>query len=358
MTAQMTTDMVDTTNASDTAFSSAVSSDGTASTDTDDTSFLPPGRSKPSGAKGQHYWALPPLPVPSGASTALKSFIAMAEAALQTAIDLLGRGTTFPPPQVDDLLTTVVYTNLGQGETTELYQKTLAAVEARQASLLTMDDKVLQVANVMSADKDRVLATIKNKVADLTAALGRQTSAKLKPAEETALMDTIAKTIEAVYKLVTKVAEDNLRMSGGGSEGGDPGNPGPGNANPGPGVPASGGSGGGDGGLGSIAMMIPMALVALAPTVAPLVQKAIENLNGKRDRNDDPEHPDGSHPGTQGHSSPTPGTPAPQPGPGGVPAGPGDTPTPGPDTSTPAHTPPAPPPPPPPPQPSTGSADI
>ncbi|MEV6072965.1 hypothetical protein AB0L82_41015 [Nocardia sp. NPDC052001] len=351
---------------------------------------------RPSGI-GKHYWTIPRLPVPSGASPALKSFIAMAEAALQTAVDLLGRGTTFPPPRVDDLLTTVVYKNLGEGKANEQYQKTLAAVDARQASLLTMDDKVLDVANVMSADKDRTLAAIKHMIADLVAVLSRKTAAKLQPADEVSLMDTIAKTIEEVYKRVTKVAEDNLRMSGGGN-GGNPGGGGNGGGggNSGGGgnggQPQQGGGGGDSGGSGLMQalMMIPMLGASLLPSALQLVDK----MNDKNDRHDDrhdgpppngappggvpgappapgaqaPNSPGVPPPGAAGPDSPgapppgatapgAPGAPgAPQPGPGGDPATtaqPAGASVPVPGAQPPPGAPPAPPPPPPP---RTGSA--
>ncbi|WP_176580421.1 hypothetical protein, partial [Nocardia acidivorans] len=250
------------------------------------------GDSRPSSI-GKHYWTIPRLPVPSGASPALKSFIAMAEAALQTAVDLLGRGTTFPPPRVDDLLTTVVYKSLGEGNASEVYQKTLAAVEARQASLLTMDDKVLDVANVMSADKDLTLTAIKHLIADLVAALSRKTAAKLQPADEVSLMDMIAKTIEEVYKRVSKVAEDNLRMSGGGA-GGNPG----GGGNGGQQQPGASGGGGDSGGSGIMQalMMIPMLGASLLPSALQLVEK----MNDKNDQRDDRQHPNGPPPGAPG----------------------------------------------------------
>ncbi|WP_330179403.1 hypothetical protein OHB26_23390 [Nocardia sp. NBC_01503] len=335
---------------------------------------------RPSGI-GKHYWTIPRLPVPSGASPALKSFIAMAEAALQTAVDLLGRGTTFPPPRVDDLLTTKVYKSLGEGKASELYQKTLEAVESRQASLLTMDDKVLDVANVMSADKDRTLAAIKHLIADLVAALSRKTAAKLQPADEVSLMDTIAKTIEEVYKRVSKVAEDNLRMSGGGNggnpgggnggNGGNPGGGGSGGQQQQPG--ANGGGGGGDSGGSGIMqalMMIPMLGASLLPSALQLVEK----MNDKSDQRDDRQHPDGPPPGAPGGPPPgaaapnSPGVPppgatapgapgVPQPGPGGDPAAaaqPAGATIPVSGTDSPPGAPPPPPPPPPPPR--TGSA--
>ncbi|MFB8005987.1 hypothetical protein [Nocardia sp. NPDC056000] len=340
---------------------------------------------RPSGI-GKHYWTIPHLPVPSGASPALKSFIAMAEAALQTAVDLLGRGTTFPPPKVDDLLTSVVYKNLGEGKANEQYRKTLDAVDARQAALLSMDDKVLDVANVMSADKDRVLARIKHLVAELVTALNRKTAAKLQPTDEMELMDRIATTVDDVYKLVTKVAQDNLQMSGGGNQGGNPGgNSGGGNqqgGNPGggqqqqPGASGSGGGGGGDGGSGIMQalMMIPMLGASLLPSALQLVDK----MNNKDDRHDDRQHPDGPPPPGAGAPNspgvPPPGATAPAapgaPAPGGAPPGGPGAPVPGGDpgaTGQPAgatipvagaDSPPGgpPPPPPPPPPPRTGSA--
>ncbi len=299
---------------------------------TDVDSSLTPvfGQINGAGGVGRHYWKIPPLPVPSGASKALKSFIAMAEAALQTAVDLLGRGTTAPPPRIDDLMTKVVYTNLGQSDTTDLYQKTLAAVDARRSSLLSMDDKVLDVANVMSAGKDSTLAAIKHLVAELVSALSRQTAAKLQPTEETALMDMIAKTISAVYEKVRKVAEDNLRMSGSGTTGGEASGGTPGGTSGGGNGQSESGAGGGEGsglmqGLMQALIMIPV----VGASAIPAVMQLIERQNEKNDR----EHPEGSGP---------PGTPAPS----ADPAARGGAPTPVPGAATdpaPGGPPPAPP---------------
>ncbi|MBF6175647.1 hypothetical protein [Nocardia blacklockiae] len=214
---------------------------------------------------GKHYWPVE-LHRPVGASAGLKAVIQLAETAIQTAVDLLGRGTPVPPPKVDDLLKPAVYEELGEGEAAEDYAEAFKKVQTRQKALVGLDDEVVKAAIVVAEGKDETLAAIKKIVAALNSKLDAVTAKKLKPAEEQALMKLISRAVEAVYKLVNAAADVNEAVAGG-SEG----------AAAGAGQ-AGGGAAGGDGmgGLASLLpmlAMIPMGLMSAAPAVINAVQQ-------------------------------------------------------------------------------------
>ncbi|MET9489856.1 hypothetical protein [Nocardia sp. NPDC006630] len=261
----------------------------------------------PSGNGSGHYWTVQ-LYCPPGASVAAKHFIGLAQTAVQTAVDLLGRGTTQPPPAVDDLMTTVVFGYLGEGTTTTDYQQALAAVESRQSALLALDGQVLQVSDVMQSGKDSTLTSIQHVVTQLNVQLHAVGTGKLTSAKETVLMQQVAAAVEQVYDKVTTVAADNARMAGGssGSSGGSGGSDPTGSSDPtgndsgvtdasyttpvtsgtaGAGTTSAGTSGssdGGSGGLGSILEMLPMMAIPLITAIVPELLKS----NDKNDKHD------------------------------------------------------------------------
>ncbi|MQY28233.1 hypothetical protein [Nocardia aurantia] len=275
---------------------------------------------------GKHY-ATVTLVRPPGGSAALKSLISMAESAIQTAVDLLGRGTTVAPPQVDDLLTTVQYHDLEQSETTKAYKAVLAAVRSRRSALLTYDDTVLQAAIVMSADKDTTLAAIKSVISELNALLTGVGKAKLTHAQESTLMTEIGRAVDAVYEKVTAVAEQNAAMAGSGSgssDGGSSGASSDGSSSGGgssdsgssgegagsgsasgsgsaTGATAADSSGGGLSALLPLLMMIPMGAMELAPI-------GMELLKRQQDAQAEQKEHDEQAAGTGG--PPGPGVPA------------------------------------------------
>ncbi|WP_405136718.1 hypothetical protein [Nocardia sp. NBC_01388] len=246
---------------------------------------------------------------------AAKHFIDLAQTAVQTAVDLLGRGTTRPPPAVDDLMTTVVFGYLGEGTTTTDYQQALTAVESRQRALLALDGRVLRVSDVMQSGKDSTLTSIQHVVTHLNVQLHALGTGKLTSAKETVLMQEVAAAVEQVYAKVTTVAADNARMAGGssGSSGGSAGSDPAGSSNPTGGTPAggttatdagntapatggtagagiasggsSGSSGGGSGGLGSILEMLPMMAIPLISAILPELLKS-NDKNDKHDKQD------------------------------------------------------------------------
>lgn len=250
---------------------------------------------------GQHYGKPIELDPPPGASPALTSFVALAETAIQTTVDLLGRGMTTPPPNVNDLLTTTVYQNLGKGEASDVYQQTLTKVRARQTYLLQMDAEVVKTSIKVKDGKDQTLRAVMadvNKLKDALKVDLRPLSKKLKAAKELKLMEQIADTLDSVCQKVSAVAEYNANMAGGGnSKSGSGQGSGSGNgsgASSGTatsGGAAQAGAGGGDGGLGGLAqmlgplaMMLPMGLMSLAPMVQQFIQNNAEQHQKEEER--------------------------------------------------------------------------
>ncbi|WP_280253529.1 hypothetical protein [Nocardia abscessus] len=283
-------------------------------------------------AEAKHFW-LVDLHCPPGASEGLRAFIALADTAIQTAVDLLGRGMTTPPPKVADLLKPAVYETLGKGEADDEYRKTIDKVEARQLKLLQMDDKVVKTSVTVAAEQVQALRSIKTIVADLNTKLKAAGSAKLKPAQELPLLKAVAAAVEAVYDKVSAIADLNEDMANGGGKGNSGGN-----GQSGAGGAAGGsGSGGGDGGLSSLLpmlAMLPMAAMPLVSQIPEMLQKAEEDKAEKaekaeqKQKNGAPGQPgQAPPPGDQpvAAAAPPPGDPNAQPAtaqPGGVTAAP------------------------------------
>ncbi len=224
---------------------------------------------------GAHYWQVR-LDCPPGASAALRSFVGLAQTAIQTAVDLLGRGTPITPPDVSDLMRPVVYQDLGQSESTVGYHHALSQIQQRQTALLTLDNEVTQTSVVVAASQDQTLAAIEQLVGDLNDTLDSVGSAKLKAAQEQSLMWQIANVVEEIYKAVDSVSQQNQQIAGTAAGSGSSSGASTSNS----------GSGGGDmSGLMQLAM-IPMTLASsLAPTIMQIVQK---QMNSHHDGSADP----------------------------------------------------------------------
>ncbi|MFC7428631.1 hypothetical protein [Nocardia tengchongensis] len=232
---------------------------------------------------------------------------------IQTAVDLLGRGTTEPPPPVDDPSTEQIITDLGQGSASQPYQQAMAQMKSRQDALVQLDDQVLQVANVVAAGKDQTLAAIQRiverTVTDLqakSAALGTQT---LLPAQESDLMLEVSDTVDAVYAQVDKAAAANKQMAGGGQSGGSNGG-----AGSGTGTGAGTGAGSGDSGMSgimsglmSMLQMLPIVGISMLPELIKLLKPDDKKSNT---HHDDQQHPDAKTPGQPGAPQADPNTPA------------------------------------------------
>ncbi|MBF6300554.1 hypothetical protein IU459_23845 [Nocardia amamiensis] len=274
-------------------------------------------------AEAKHFW-LVDLHYPPGASEGLRAFIALADTAIQTAVDLLGRGMTTPPPKVDDLLEPAFYETLGKGKADEAYRKTIDKVEARQLQLLQMDNKVIKSSVTVAAEQVQALRSIKNIVAELNAKLKGAGNAKLKPSQELPLLKAVAAAVDAVYDKVTAIADLNEEVANGGkgSGGGQTGGGGGGG-----GAPSGGGGGGGDGGLSSLLPMLMMPLMAVAPLAAQIpemLQKAEADKAEKAEKAEQSQK--GATPAPPGdQNAPAPATPppgdpnAPAPAPAGDP---------------------------------------
>ncbi|MEV5652516.1 hypothetical protein AB0L57_30065 [Nocardia sp. NPDC052254] len=245
-----------------------------------------PPRSTDGPVADTHYRTVK-LDPPAGASAALRSVVGMARTAIQTAVDLLGRGMPVPPPEVSDLLKPVVYGYLGQAESTEKYQRAMTAVNARQSSLLTYDHQIAQTSITVAANQDQTLAAIKEIVDELQTKL-KAVPAKLTTKQEVAVMAHVGAAVNKVYKLVSAVYSDNQSHAGNGSgtsnSGGSDSSNGTGSgtaANAGAANTGAANAGAGGGGIGDIigqllpmaAMMVPMGAMALTPVITQMMQK-------------------------------------------------------------------------------------
>ncbi|WP_433760134.1 hypothetical protein [Nocardia sp. CA-135398] len=257
------------------------------------------------------------LTPPPGASAGLKAFIAMAEEAIQTAVDLLGRGTPDLPPNVDDLLRPVIYESIGDSLMKEQYQEAIAKVEARQTALLTYDTKVMKTSIVVAAGSDETLRAIKAIVAELQAKLKAAGSGKLKPAQEVALMKLVAQAIDLVYDKVEAVYQLNNDMAGNG-QGSNGSGSGGGSGQSGSG--GSGGGGGGDGGLGQLVSMLGMLPMMAMPLISQLPELLKQQDKDKDKDKDKDAAQDGAQPGEgqpqAAAPGAAPGSPAPAAAPG------------------------------------------
>ncbi|MGQ4619693.1 hypothetical protein [Nocardia sp. R7R-8] len=285
----------------------------------------------------KHFW-LVDLHCPPGASEGLRAFIALADTAIQTAVDLLGRGMSTPPPKVDDLLQPDFYKTLGKGKADEEYRKTIDKVEARQLKLLQMDDQVVKTSVTVAAEQVQALRSIKHIVADLKTKLEAAGTGKLKPAQELPLLEAVAAAMEAVYDKVTAIAELNDDMANGGKNGGGSGSStgGPTSGGNSSGGSGSGSGGGGDGGLSSLLpmlAMLPMAAMPLISQIPEMLHKAEADKAKKAEenpKNGAPGQPGQTPPGNQPAAAPPQGDPSAQPAgaqpatapPGGVTAAP------------------------------------
>lgn len=249
--------------------------------------LLSAASSSSSTGVGVHYWKVE-LDCPPGASAALKSYIGLAQTAIQTAVDLLGRGTPITPPDVSDLMQPVIYQDLGQAESTVGYRHALSQIQQRQSALLTLDSEVLQTSVVVAASQDQTLAAIEQIVGELNDILDSVGSAKLKAVQEQSLMWQIANAVDEVYKAVDSVAQQNQQIAGTASDS---------SSSSGSGTSGSGSGSGDMSGLMQLAM-IPMTLASsLAPTVMQMLQK-----------HDDPHKDDKTDPNATGQTPP--GAPA------------------------------------------------
>ncbi|MFI6361125.1 hypothetical protein ACIBG0_00100 [Nocardia sp. NPDC050630] len=264
-----------------------------------------------SKAKTGHYWTVELTP-PPGASAGLKAFIAMAEEAIQTAVDLLGRGTPDLPPKVDDLLRPVIYESIGDSLMKKQYEEALAKVQSRQTALLTYDTKVMKTSIVVAAGSDETLRAIKEIVAELQTKLKAAGTGKLKPAREVAIMKLVAEAIDLVYEKVEAVYQLNNDMAGDGNNGsGSSGSGGSGQSGSG----SAGGGGSGDGGLGQLVSMLGMLPMMAMPLVAQLPQ-----LLKQQDKDKDKDKDAAEDAAQTGQAQPpaaapgaAPGSPAPAP---------------------------------------------
>ncbi|MFD9992094.1 hypothetical protein ACFWXT_29740, partial [Bacillus cereus] len=240
---------------------------------------------------------------------ALHALVATANTAIQTAVDLLGQRAE-PPPQVHDLMSTVTITNLGQSTASTQYQRALTAVTAEQRDLLARDEQVVQVASVVAAANDSILAKILDLVGKMAEALQAAGTGQLTSTQEASLMNEIARVVDAIYTAVSNAAQSNAQMAAGASDGSGGSSVGGGDTTAGgtPTTDQATGSGAGGGLESAIAQIAPMLLMAGVAAIGPLTSLASEwiKANGTNNKHDDPKNPDGS---PQAPGTPTPATP-------------------------------------------------
>ena len=247
---------------------------------------------------GAHYWTVTLTP-PKQAPAALQEFVAMAQDAIQTSVDLLGRGAPELPPAVDDLLTTTIYQDLGAGAANANYQALLAEVEKRKQSLLESDNTVTSAAITVSARSDSTLKYVEGLVEQLQSEMTSITG-KLTSAQCAAVMQQIGYVMDVVNARVVAVYEANHGTAGTGSSGSGSGTTGSSSST---GDSGTGSTGSGDGsgaassssstgssgasGLSSLIEMLPMVGMMAIPLVtqmAPQVLKAL-GLDGQHQQN-------------------------------------------------------------------------
>lgn len=277
---------------------------------------------------GAHYWTVTLTP-PKGAPIALQEFVAMAEEALQTSVDLLGRGAPALPPVVDDLLTSTTYQELGAGAGAEGYQARLAEVNKRKDSLLETDKSVLRSAITVSARNDSTLKYIERLVEQLESQMAAITG-ELTSAQCAAVMQQIGYVMDIVNSRVIAVYEANHGTAGTGSGGTDGQSAGSGGASDTGGSGSAGtGSGGGSAGSGvgsggsdmlsSLIGMVPVlgmvGMMAL-PLLMQVIPKVLEALDPNAHQHGDQNQDQNGSTGPSGASSRTdsaqPSAPAPQ----------------------------------------------
>ncbi|WP_460728130.1 hypothetical protein [Nocardia heshunensis] len=241
----------------------------------------------------------------------LKTFISTAATEIQTAVDLLGIGTTEPPPTVDSPTADEIIADFGEGETSADYQQVLTLLQNRQAALVQLDDTVLKVSNTVSAANNKTFATIMRSVGrladDLNTACATLGSQSLKPAQESPLILEVSDTVDAVYAQVAQAAEHNRQMAGGGQGGGSTGT----GSSSGSGTAATSGSGsGGDGmmsGLMQMLTMLPMMGISMLPS---LLEGLRQNQQNTDKQNADAKNPNGEPPASAPTLQPDANTPA------------------------------------------------
>lgn len=313
----------------------SASDDGTEDTSADTTDITADNVSEDAGATTVrtygHTRDVPALYQPPGASVALKSFLGMCDTAIQTAVDLLGRELTEPPPTMDDLLTKVVYTTLGTGTAATGYEQTLTAVETRRRALLTLDAKVLEVASTLTDDKDQNLAYIKTVVEQLDTGLRSLGGAKLSSQTEYSVMYAIGDAVHTIYQRVSQAATKNAEMAGAGNSGGDTGRQSRTTDTTTTAASGTGSDGGNGSSLMSMLTMIPMGIAALIPTIATLLEdekkKAAKEEDKKKKEEEKaknaPGIPSSTDPAATPQATPSPAdTQQPQPNPAGSPGQP------------------------------------
>lgn len=240
----------------------------------------------------KNFWTVE-LVRPPGASAGLQAYIALTEAAVQSSVNLLGIGTTTPPPLVDDLIRPVVYENLGKSESTDEYQETLAQVEARQSALIRADRNIVDVSKYVSSEEDLTLSAIKDIVNELNSQLEAVGKGELTASQEMSLLRHLAEAIDAVQHKVSVVADLNREVAGSDGDSGDSGDSGAGGSEGG----GSGSGGGGSGGGGIASMlpmlaMLPMAAMPLLSMVPDLLEQFSEDDDGDRQEPDSAPAPD------------------------------------------------------------------
>ncbi|WP_280393744.1 hypothetical protein [Nocardia brasiliensis] len=214
------------------------------------------------------YFRTESLVPPRGASVGLIQFIAEADSEIRIAFELLGAGTTSPPPDVAAALISVPPTELGSGAATAEYQRFRATLDEQGSALLSMDRTVADATGVVADRQQRALRAMAAIVADLNADLRRFDSVRISPAVESQLLPRIAAGVAAVYDQLVAATEFNRQVAYG--SGAHPGIPGAAGTTPAP--------SGSSIRMDDLMSMLPILamLPALAAPFIPLIPQLLE----------------------------------------------------------------------------------
>ncbi|WP_280442691.1 hypothetical protein [Nocardia brasiliensis] len=214
-------------------------------------------------------------------------------AAIQTAVDLLGRRNPSPPPRVAELLQPREYRNPGNSAATTDYLGELATVGARRSSLLTMDQQVAATSVVVAAGQNQTMRLIQGDVADLKAKLRAAEpgllaadSDKSRAALEAPLMREISATVQQVYQRVSSTYHMNTQIAGTSNGSGQM----PSSATGAGGAPSGGGGPDILSSLLPLLAVIPMAATPLLSMVPELLRQH-ESAQAEGDKKGEPGKP-------------------------------------------------------------------
>ncbi|WP_147471709.1 hypothetical protein [Nocardia stercoris] len=255
----------------------------------------------------QHFWNVPQLFTPPGASPRLKAYIVNVDKAIQIAVDLLGLGVCEAPPTPAQLDLPPGMEYVDSSAVSKGYTAVSARSRATADSLVAAHEQIVKVTDAAADGKGQALIRIQDVVSVLQSLLHSVAAIpKLSAPDETQLMKILGEAVTAIYDKIQKVATDNQTMAGtgttdgtGGTTGGTGGTTGgTGGTDSGTGATdvSAGTSAGGGSGLSGMLPLLPM----LAMPIEQVIQSVLPALQGKDGKDGKPAKPgDPQQPGVQ-----------------------------------------------------------